>query len=168
MRSVPVFAVQRAVLHGFGDVFGGDFFCAGEVGDRARDLQNARIGAVRQLHPVAGQQKQRAGFVRHDAGAGERSRVQLRVAADFAPVALVAFALNLPRGRNARANGRGGLGLGRVRELLGRNGFDLDMHVDSVQQRPRDAAQIPPDLRGRAAALLRAAAEIAARLCCAY
>ena len=54
------------------------------------------------------------------------------------------------------------LGEAGVRQLLGRDGLHLDVHVDAVQQRPGDAVQVAAYLRGGAAALLGAAAQVPA------
>ena len=43
--SRPQLPVERAILNGFGYVVGGDLFRAGQIGNRARDLKNAIVGA---------------------------------------------------------------------------------------------------------------------------
>ena len=43
-ESDPVLPVQRAVLDGLGDVGGGDMLRAREIGDGARDLEDAVVG----------------------------------------------------------------------------------------------------------------------------
>ena len=70
--------------------------------------------------------------------------------------------LKLPGGADAPADGRRRLGLGQIGQPVGGNGLHLDVHVDAIQQGAGDAVQIAPNLRGRAAALLRPAAQMAA------
>jgi len=45
---LPVFPVERAVLHRLGDVFGLDLFASAQVGDGTGDLQDAVVSAGRQ------------------------------------------------------------------------------------------------------------------------
>src|ERR1039458_9128097 len=44
-ESGPIAAVEGAVLDGFGDVADGDVLCSGQVGDGARNLEDAVVGA---------------------------------------------------------------------------------------------------------------------------
>jgi hypothetical protein len=46
--------IERAVLDRLGDVRRGDALLAGEVGDRAGDLENARVGAGREPEALHG------------------------------------------------------------------------------------------------------------------
>lgn len=48
--TAPIFAVKAAVLHCLGDMILVDFFAPVKVGNRARDLDYAVIGAGRQAH----------------------------------------------------------------------------------------------------------------------
>ena len=164
----PVLPIQRAVLHGFGDVPGGDLLRALQVGDGAGDLQDAGVGAVGQAQPLAGEQQQLLRVGRHGAGGVQVPGAELGVDADARRVAGVARALH----RSGRLHPAAHLGGGLLRrvlgEALGGNGLHLDVHVDAVQQRVGDAVQIAADLRGRAAAGPGAAAQVSAGLCCAY
>ena len=47
-----------------------------------------------------------------------------------------------------------------LRQPLRRNGFNLDVHIDSIEERPGDPAEITANFRRRAPALLRPAAQI--------
>jgi hypothetical protein len=54
-RSIPeVGAIERTILHGFGHVCGFDALAGGEVGDGARDLQNAVVRARGESEAVDG------------------------------------------------------------------------------------------------------------------
>ena len=50
-RLLPILAVEGAVLHGLGNVFHLDLLLAAEVGDGARNLQNAIVGPGRKRQP---------------------------------------------------------------------------------------------------------------------
>ena len=52
--SVPIPPVERAVIDGFAEMDGGDFFAVVEVGDRAADAEDFVVGAGRQAEFVHG------------------------------------------------------------------------------------------------------------------
>ena len=164
----PVFSIQRAVLYGLGDVLGLDALRAGQVGDGARNLQHAGVGAVGELEPFAGEQKQLMRLVAGLAGGIQVAGGELGVDADAVGIVGIAPALNLPRGLHPPADIGGALLRTLPAQPLGGDGLHLDVHVDAVQQRPGDAVQIAPDGRLGAAAGLGAAAQVAAGLCCVY
>ena len=162
MLHPQYFAVERAVLHGLGDVVAlDDLARAVQIGDGARHLQDAGVGAVGQAS--AFRRRAPAAGARRSGHAGRRgpacARPAGRCSGSSPAVVAIAPLLKLPGGA-ARARGWPTDGSASVRSAqpLGGNGLHLDVHVDAVQQRAGDAVQIAPNLRGRAAALLRAAA----------
>src|ERR1035438_2354691 len=77
--SGPVVAVEAAVLHGFGQMFGGDGGGFIEVGDGAGDFENAVVGAGGKSHAADGHfERALAGIVQRADGAdlpGRHARV---------------------------------------------------------------------------------------------
>ena len=53
-QSVPIIAIQTAILHRFGHVLGGDGLGFAQVGDGARQFQNAVVRAGRESHAAHG------------------------------------------------------------------------------------------------------------------
>ena len=96
----PIFAIERAVLHGFGEVDILDFFGSGEIRDGARDLDHARGGAVGQTHRAASLGEQRVRCARHMAMQRERTGVQACIGANGRIG--IARGLKLPRGHHPR------------------------------------------------------------------
>lgn len=72
------------------------------------------------------------------------------------------FMLSLARGDHPRANRRGGLSGLLGRDLPVRHSGDVNMEIDPVQQRTRDAVAVLRDLGRRAEALPRGASQEAA------
>ena len=145
----------------FGKVRGVQLLAAVQVGDRARHAQNTVVGAgaVAKALKCGTQNFFRAG--RHAAVTAQGRTGQLRIAAHTGQV-LAARLLHLARGSDAGADGGAALspGLGGQGFILHRHG--LDMQVDAVQQRARDAAPVLLDRAGRTGTLPRGVAQIAA------
>lgn len=137
----PGGAVEVAVADGFADVGGEDAGLAGEVGDGAGDLEDAVIGAgahVEACHGVA----QHAERLALGAGVGvEQTRVHLGVAEDAGLVA-VALGLDEAGGGDALADGGARLAGGGRGELVEWHGEYLDLQVDAVEQRSRNAVHV--------------------------
>jgi hypothetical protein len=151
----PVIAIQRAVLHGFGDVFGADARRAAEIGDSARDFQNAVMGAGGESHAADRH------FECALAGIVERADIA-EVARGHARVVEAAAVLHRTRAIHADANLGGGFGGAAAAQFLERDGGDFDVDIDAVEQGPADLAEVVLDLSGRAAALASAIAVEAA------
>ena len=130
----PDLAIEGAVLDGFADVLGGDFFGAGEVGDGTRDLEDAVVGARAEVE-LAQRHAQEAfavGIERDERF--QVLRAHLRVAADLA-FGRKALVLNLPRLEDAVADVGGAFrGVGAQQRLV-LDGGNFDVDVDAVEQR---------------------------------
>src|SRR5438876_4863844 len=98
----PVAAVERPVLDGFGDVRGADGLGALEVGDGARDFQNAVVGAGAQTQAGHGVFEQAFALGRNIAIFADLSRAHLGVAVDL--FTLVALELAAPGRHHALAD----------------------------------------------------------------
>ena len=147
-------------MDGFEEVGRGNGAGPGEIGDRTRDLENAIVGAGREVqlfHGLLQQDSKRAidgtmladlrmGHAGVDGGAGAGKARLLPAAGSLDP----------------GADGRGrfaGLGLA---QFFNRQGRCLDMEVNAVKQRPADARAVALDLRWRAPALMPRIAEVTA------
>ena len=115
-------------------------FAFGEIGDGAGDLQYARIGAVGQLQAFAGEQQNLFCIGGHFAGFVDVARGELGVDADARGIIFISVQLHLTGARYARADHGAGFFFALCGKSLRRDGFDLDVHIDSIQQRPRYAA----------------------------
>jgi hypothetical protein len=129
-------AQRPAVLDGLRYVGLADAFGAGQVGDRACHFQDPVIGPRRPVQARhCGAQQLFAGTVRLaqriEFGGGQQM-VGLVLALQLARMGL----------RHARCNSRRRLAIGLLLQILVRHRTDLDLHVDAVQQRPRDPALI--------------------------
>ena len=158
--SIEEIPVQTAVLDGFEEVGRGDGAGSGEIGDSTRDLENAIVGAGREVQLFHGLLQQdskrgidgtmladlRMGHAGVDGGAGAGEARLLAPAGGLDPGA---------DGRRWLA----GLGLA---QLFDRQGRCLDMEVNAVKQRPADARAVALDLRWRAPALMPRIAEVTA------
>src|SRR5207249_12303807 len=100
----PVAAVEGPVLDGFGDVRGADGLGALDVGNGARDFQNAVVGAGAQTQAGHGVFEQAFALGRNIAIFADLSRAHLRVAVNL--FTLVALELAAPGRHHPRANGR--------------------------------------------------------------
>ena len=138
----------------------------GEVGDRARHLHDAADRAHGQVVLFARALQQRLTALVQRAVAVHLPRGQLRVARGvLVPVARL---LAVAGGLHALADDCGRLLRRAGGDLLHRHGGHLQLHVDAVEQGPGDAREVARDVPRLAAAGLRAAAVIAAGLCCVY
>ena len=158
--SIEEIPVQTAVLDGFEEVGRGDGAGPGEIGDSARDLENAIVGAGREVqlfHGLLQQDSKGAidGTMLADLRMGHAG-------VDSGARAGEACVLPSTGGLDPGADGRrwlAGLGLA---QLFDRQGRCLDMEVNAVKQRPADARAVALDLRWRAPALMPRIAEVTA------
>jgi hypothetical protein len=150
--SGPVGSIQRTIPDGLADVLGEQFVRAFEVGDGATDFKYPVVGARGEALPRHGLLQQLLARGVEAAVAADEARGHLRVGEDAASTE--AFVLARARRQHPRADVRGALALGRapVRKLLEAHGGYIDVDVDAVEQRPRDASDVALNLRGRAAA----------------
>ena len=156
----PVGAVEGAVLDGLGDVARQDLFRVFEVGDGARDAQDAVVGAGGEAELGDGVFHLLFAFAVELAEAAQGARSHLGVA-ELAE-RLQAPALALARREDAFADDGRFLGLLVLRQLLVFHRRHLDVQVDAVEQRPGDPRQVALDQRRRAGALVQRIAEKAA------
>ena len=105
----PSTAVERAVLHGLGNVFFADDVLLREVGDGARHLEDARIGAVGEVQFSLDSSSRARAFVVIRAGAVERARVEIGVDAYLRRIVFVPLPLPGAGSLHARADGGGRL-----------------------------------------------------------
>ena len=140
---------------------GGDAFGTGEVGDGAGDLEDAVIGAGREVELLHCLLQQIAeGGVERTMVADQGMR-HPGVGGDFRvrEANLLAFAGGLHPG----AHDRGELALLLGAQIAHRYRGGLNVQIDPVEQRTAHPRPVTLDLRGRAAAFVFRIAEIAAR-----
>ena len=132
--SVPRIAVEGAVLDGFAEVGGGDAGLAGEVGDGARDLQDAVVGAGGEAELVDGCVEE---LLRRVVEAAVLLHV-LRSHVSVEEEGLVGepFELIMPRLFNALAHLQRRFAGGGAAQHVVAEGRHLDVDVDAVEQRP--------------------------------
>src|SRR5690606_25177781 len=154
-------AVEHPVLQRLGDVLAGDRVASGEIGDRARDLQHARVGARREPQTLdRALEKALARGVEATVPVEVAAR-ELRVAREVA--AAVARTLPLARGDHALAHLARAFDGTRARELAVGDRRHLDLHVEAIEQRAGDARSIALHGARRTRAGVRRVAGVAAR-----
>ena len=131
---------------------GGDGGGGFEVGDGARDFEDAVVGAGAEIELVHGGAQEFQGIVVELAVDFERLAGHPGVAGDGGG-SVKALLLDGAGGEDAFANGGGGLGGVLGGEFLEMDGGDFHMDVDAVEQRAGDALAVALDLHGGAAAL---------------
>jgi len=128
--TAPAVAVQAAVVDGFAEVGDVDALVAGKVGDGARHLQDAVIGASAESETVHGSFHQVLAVFVDVAPLAEQLLVHLCVAVD-ALIVLVALFLNLAGGDDALTDD----GAGLAEFLVGKGGVgqgsDFDVQVST-------------------------------------
>ena len=134
-------AVEVAVGDGFHDVVVEDVGAGFEVGDGAGDFEDAVVGPRTHVHAIHGvAQLLEAGGV----GLGvfvQQGRGHLGVAVD-AWFVLEAALLEHPGSDDALADGGAGFAWCLAGHLVKIDGLDLDLQVDSIQQRARNLAHV--------------------------
>jgi hypothetical protein len=126
-------------LDGFGDVFRGDLFALGEVGDGAGDFEERRVGAGGEAHAFDGE------FEGAFAGVVERADFADLAGRDFG-VDEAAGGLEFTGGKDAFPHLGGGGAGGFSPEFLKGDGGDFDVEVDAVEQGAGDFAEVLGDL----------------------
>ncbi len=162
-RSSPVGAVKRAVSDRLADVLRAYLARVFEVGDGAAHLQYAVVGARRQAQTAHRRFEHPLALGVHAAVLADEPRRHLGVRENA--VAREPRALPLARAEHPRANLGRALGLRerRARKLFELHRRHVNVDVDAVEERPRDAADVTLYLRGRASALARRVVPEAAR-----
>ena len=162
--SSPVASVQSAVLDGFGDVRDGQMFGSFQVGDGARDLEDAIVGAGGETLLCMARSSRRSAV-----------GTEFAVVADLPRASSARWRRSSRRTAWKRSAGRSRAAMTRLRisaepsggcaaaQLLILHGRNLDVDVDAVEQRPGDLRDVALDHRRRAHALARLVVEIAAR-----
>ena len=132
-------------MDGFGDVFGGEVFGAGEVGDGAGDFEDAIVGAGAEVEIGHRELQKFERRVVENAVGFEFPAAHAGVAGDLRFL-LETFLLTLARGDDAFADLRGGFAGFAAGDLAEFDGRDFDVQIDAVEQRAGDAAEIILDL----------------------
>ena len=146
----PELPVQRAVLDRFGDVLAGDVLRAGQVGNRAGDLQDAVVGAGAEVQIGHGELQQLHRRLIQRAVALQLAAAHAGVAGDLRLV-LEPRLLPLARRDDPLANLRGRLAGPLAGDLAELHRRHFDVQVNAVEQRTGDAAQVILNLARRAA-----------------
>ena len=150
-------AVEGAVLDGFGEVGGGDVGAGVEVGDGARELQDAVVGARGEMQLVDGGAQQRLHGIGERAELADVARAHLRVVRHRQPgKAALLDGARLP---HALAHGRRGFARLGGEQLVMAQARHLDVDVDAVENGAAEARLILRHLRRRAGAGARGVAK---------
>ena len=147
-------------MNGFCEMGGADLWGAGQIGDGASHLENAVVGPGRESQFHHGGSQQVFGFFLQWAVSANLCRSHLGVAEDGNP--RKALRLNGARLDNPLSDDPGGLSCRVASQLLVLDLRDVQVQIDSVQQRSRDPGEIPLDLRRSADALLHCRAPVTA------
>src|SRR5215471_1197729 len=151
----PVIPIEAAILHRFRDVLCAHPSRSAQIGDGARDFQNAIVRAGGKSHPADGH------FERSLARVVERANFSN--AGRWHPgIVEAAGLLDRARLQDAPSDIGGGFGIGIGPQLLERDRRHFDVDIDAVQQGTADLAEVLLDLPRRAAALARGVAVEAA------
>jgi len=154
LASGPQLAVERTVLDRLRDMFSGDGFRAGQVGDGAGDLEHPVVGAGAEVQIGHGKLQEFEDGRFQPAVLLELARVHARVARDLGP--LFEPLLLPPSGRHHPvANLPGVLARAVARDLAKLHRGHFNVQIDPVEQRTGDAAQIILDFARRAAGFAR-------------
>src|SRR6185437_13223384 len=131
--------------------------CAGKVGDRSRDLDDAMIAARRERHPRHRLREKRF-------GGGRAAAVTLDFARREAAIRLaLTLELTSMREDDAVADGSRRLAVCGRRHGARLDRRHVDRHVDAVVERAGHAPAVTPNLLGRAETAAAAMAEPTAR-----
>src|SRR5579862_2048630 len=133
-------SVERTVLNRLAHMMRGDRGRAVEIGNRARDLQNASVGSRAQTEPVDRKLEQALAAGLDLTVLTKIARTHLRVAEKRHP--LEARELHLTRAVDALAYRERRLSRDAVRQVLVLHRRHFDMDVNSIEQRARDARAI--------------------------
>src|SRR5262245_12700780 len=137
---LPIRAVEGAVLDGFGHMLRLDLLARFEIRNRARDPQDAVVGASRKPQPRDCILHQLLAFAIQFAKATERARGHLGVTENAE--GLETPRLALPSGQDTLADSRRFFALFVLGQFLVFHGRTLDVQVDPVEQRTGDAGRV--------------------------
>src|SRR5260370_1144119 len=154
----PIRAIERAVLNRFGKVA---CFEAGrliEIGDGARDFQDAVVCARGEAHARNGIFQHFLALVGDGAEFPDQFRRHLRVGEDFL-LARESVSLALAGSQHALSHRGGVFRGGCSAELLVLHSGHFDVDIDAVDQGPGNFRNVALNLRWRAVALARRVAE---------
>jgi hypothetical protein len=151
--SLPVRAVEGAVLDGFGHMLGLDLLARFEIRNRARDPQDPVVGASRKPQPRDCILHQLLAFPIQFAKATERARGHLGVAENAE--GLETARLALPSGQDALPDSRRFFALLLLGQFFVFHGRNLDVQIDPVEQRTGDAREVTLDQGRRAIAFVQ-------------
>ena len=150
LASGPQLAIEGAVLDRLRDMFSGDGFRAGQVGDGAGDLEHPVVGAGAEVQIGHGKLQEFEDGRFQPAVLLELARVHARVARGLRP--LFEPLLLPPSGRHHPvADFPGVLARAVARDLAKVHRRHFDVQIDPVEQGTGNAAQITLDFARRAA-----------------
>ncbi len=152
-HSLPVGAIEGAVLDGFGNVAGLDFLDTLEVGHGAGDAQDAVVSARGQaeardriFHLLLA-----LGVELAESAQGARRHLSIAVQ----PEGFQAPGLDLPGSDYALPNSSRILRFLVLRQILVFDGRHLDVKIEAVEQRAGDSREVALDERRSAGALVQ-------------
>lgn len=158
MRSVH--RRSSPVAERFGNVNACHALRARKIGKRAGDAEDTVVAARGEAHGFGGLHKELPARVIGRGGVFEQFAVRFRIGADT--VRFIAGGLQCAGSGDARGDFGRAFGGRRQREIGGGNGFDLDVQVDAVEERPGELGLIIRRAARRAGAGERGVAEVPA------
>lgn len=161
-HSGSVATVEGAVLDCFGEVRDLDGLCGLEVGDGARDFEDAVMGAGTHSLLEHGALEKALGIRAEFAVGADLARGHLRVGVDFFSGFFEAIALTIARGLDAVANLRRTFGCCPAAEFFVLNSGNFDVNVDAVEEWAGDFCDVALNHRRGAYAVVRFVVEVAA------
>src|SRR6185437_8758627 len=135
-----------------------DSACAVEVGDCARDFEDAIVRARGEAQFLDGVLQKFFSFGGNFAMLAKQFGRHLRIRVDFS-FAFEAFELKSAGGDDAFANRGGGFDCTRIAQIFVFYGGDFDVNVDAVEQRAGNFGDVALNLRRRAVAVARGIAK---------
>ncbi len=145
----PALPVEAPVLDSFCQMFGRDGLALVQISDGAGHFQDAVVGACRQAQPLHGVPEQFLTGFSHPADLPGEFGGHMGIAVNSLFV-LESFFLHLSCGDDSVADGLTYLGDTFLVQLLKRNGDDLHVQIDAVEQRSADPVDVFLDQSGLA------------------
>src|SRR5206468_6611456 len=146
--SRPPLAVEPPILDRLRAVLSRQCLRAGQVGDRARDLEHPVVAASREPQARHGGGEQALGVGRERTEVPDLARAHRCV--DASGARAEAVTLELPRDFYSRPDRFAGVARRHRLNLFGQQRRQLHVKVDAVEERARESAEVPRALGGRA------------------
>ena len=159
----PKCSVEGTILDGFTDMVRLNVIAGFKIGDGASDFEDAIIGTGAELELIHGHAEEAFGFDVEFAEGFLLFGTHSRIAANrHTATGGEAVLLGFPDGENTLAEGCGGFAQVTAGELLEFDDRDLDVNINAIEKRARDAVTVLLNLARGTATLATWVAKVAA------